>query len=267
MFFILSKLLPLFVYPLGMGAWLMLLGLWLNRKAERRQWAQRVFILALLLVWLTSTEWFADLVTYPLEYRHIPTEEVATVDAIVVLGGMTHAQVSPRPIVGLNEAAERLTYAAQLYHDGKAPVVLVSGGNLPFSVNEESEADTMAEVLGQLGVPSEAIWLEEQSVNTYENGLYSSEILENAGISHILLVTSAKHMPRSVLIFQKQGLTVTPAPADFDYVQNEENLENNPNFLLATLFRFLPQAEDAHLTAEALKEYIGIGVYWLRGWL
>ena len=56
--------------------------------------------------------------------------------------------------------------------------MVVSGGNLPWLGGLRSEAAAMRDFLQDLGVPAEAVWLEELSRNTRENALYTAEILE-----------------------------------------------------------------------------------------
>jgi uncharacterized SAM-binding protein YcdF (DUF218 family) len=108
--------------------------------------------------------------------------------------------------------------------------------------------------------------LESTSRNTYENGVNSHEILAKEGIKRILLVTSATHMPRAVRVFERQGLEVIPAPTDFLVTRAEWQYlrEAGPHTQLINL---LPSAGNLELTTRALKEYIGIAVYKLRGWL
>lgn len=73
-------------------------------------------------------------------------------------------------------------------------------------------------------------------------------------------------MPRSVAIFEAQGLEVIPAPTDFGITK--ENWQDlwQPN-LSAQLTQLLPNVSNLGMTTTALKEYIGIIVYRLRGWL
>lgn len=74
----------------------------------------------------------------------------------------------------------------------------------------------MAVFLQDLGVPSQAIALEELSRNTRENAAFTAGLLRARGIDHVLLVTSALHMSRALALFAAQGLQVMPAPADFE---------------------------------------------------
>ena len=129
-----------------------------------------------------------------------------------------------------------------------------------------SPAVDMAVLLGLLGVPEDAIWLEPDSRNTYENALNSRIMLDARGIRRVVLVTSAAHMPRSVALFERQGLEVIPAPADFRVTQAGWQMltSGSPE---AQMVGLLPSAENLAITTSALKEYLGILVYRLRGWL
>lgn len=258
MFVFLSKFLPLFVFPLGLIALLLVLAL-LWRRGRRA-----VILVALIVLWLASSRYVA----YSLESRYALPAGAPRAEAIVVLGGGTRGSDPPRPMTEVNEAGDRLLYGAKLYHDGAAPVVLVTGGSIEWLTPEGigPEANDMSALMAMLGVPPEALWLEAESRNTYENALYSREMLAAAGMSDILLVTSAMHMPRSLPLFTAQGLTVTPAPTDF-LVSDAEWQHLWRGGPTATLINLLPNVEYLTYTTRALKEYIGLAVYGLRGWL
>ena len=108
---------------------------------------------------------------------------------------------------------ERIRYGAWLQRKTKLPI-LVTGG-VVFGGNRPAEAQLMQQVLEQeflAAVP----WVEKQSRTTYENAIYSRKMLEKDGITHIILVTHALHMPRAKEAFEKAGFIVTPAPMGFD---------------------------------------------------
>ncbi len=69
----------------------------------------------------------------------------------------------------VDQAGDRLIYAAQLYHQGKAEHLLLSGGRIDWISSGAPPAEDMAALLEMLGVPRQALWLESQSRNTYEN--------------------------------------------------------------------------------------------------
>ena len=261
-FVFLSKLLPLFVFPLGLACLLLILAL-LWARARRL-----AIVLALVILWLGSSRYVAYSLVRSLEGRYPTLDGTPAADAIVVLGGGTRSNDPPRPMTEVNEAGDRLIYAARLYRDGAADVVLVTGGSIEWLQPEgvAPEANDMAALMQLLGVPDEALWLEAESRNTYENALYSQEMLAEAGLNDILLVTSAMHMPRSAPLFTAQGLRVTAAPTDYLVSDAEwQHLwHGGPS---ATIINLLPNVEYLTYTTRCLKEYIGIFVYGLRGWL
>ncbi len=263
MFVFLSKFLALIVFPVGVIALLLLLALvWRRGRAA-------VVALALVVLWLGSNRYVAYSLVHGLESRYPPLPaDTPPADAIVVLGGGTRGSDPPRPMTEVNEAGDRLLYGARLYHDGAADVVLVTGGSIAWLTPKEiaPEADDMAALMQLLGVPPEALWLEAESRNTYENALYSRRLLAEAERDDVLLVTSAMHMPRSVPLFTAQGLRVTPAPTDY-LVSDAEWRHLWHGGPTATLINLLPNVEYLTYTTRALKEYIGLVVYGWRGWL
>ena len=146
-------------------------------------------------------------------------------------------------------------------------MILVSGGNLDFSSERNSTpAEDMTELLLLLSVPEDAIWQQPRSQNTREDALYSAEILAENEIDEIILVTSAMHMPRSKALFKNQGLNVIPAPVDFTITEHNWHTTFNPN-LGEFFIQLLPSAGSLNLTTNVIREYIGLLIYSLRGWL
>jgi uncharacterized SAM-binding protein YcdF (DUF218 family) len=264
MFIFLSKLLPLFVYPLGLAFLLLLLAV---LSSANRKLSMAYIILALAILWLSSTTGVSNLMARSLEWRYKPLEEIPTGEAIVLLGGGTEPAIYPRPGVEINGAGDRVLYAAQLYKDGKAPIILLSGGEITW-LNDGSAtpAEDMAKILSSIGVPSEAMIIEDRSRNTYENALYAKELLGEKGINKILLVTSAMHMPRSVALFEAQDFEVTPLPVDYSVVENQ-SAESQDSIFITKILNIIPNASNLTLTTNALKEYLGTFIYQLQGWL
>jgi uncharacterized SAM-binding protein YcdF (DUF218 family) len=262
MFLFLSKLLPLFVYPLGLFCLLAIAALILIWK--RPQWAAGTIALGLVIVLLTSNGWVAPWFVRSLEWRHIRESEPPNAEAIVVLGGATRAKVPPRPWVEVNESGDRPLYGAKLYLDGKAPLVILTGGRIAWLGGDAPESEDMAKFVEAMGVPESAIVQEPQALNTYQNAVYTHQILEDRNIDRVLLVTSAIHMPRSLMVFRKQGINAIPAPTDFLIAKPPSD---RPTTWQSVLLNLIPEAGRLEMFTRALKEYIGIAVYWLRGWL
>ncbi|MBW4637226.1 MAG: YdcF family protein [Gloeocapsa sp. UFS-A4-WI-NPMV-4B04] len=262
MFLYLSKLLPLFFYPLGLACVLMVAALLTLKKRPR--WAAGAITLALIVLVGASNGWVSSWLVRSLEAQ-IPPAVVPTAQAIVVLGGATKPALPPRPGVDLSEQGDRIFYAAQLYKQQKAPLIIVSGGRIDWTRRGTPESADMANILSQIGVPASAIIQDPDSLNTYENAVNVRKILNERDIRQILLVTSAMHMPRSLLIFKHQGIAVIPAPTDFLVSNNQlQSLSSSPQ---ATLLNLLPDSDRLEHFTRALKEYVGLVVYRLRGWL
>ncbi|MBD2450370.1 YdcF family protein [Nostoc sp. FACHB-152] len=263
MFLYLSKLLPLFFYPLGLASVSLVVALVTLRKRPRTATVAIAFSLALLL--LCSNAWVAKSLVRSLEWQNIPSGELPNAEAIVVLGGATKSAFFPRPSVDLSETGDRVIYAAQLYRQKKAPVIILSGGRIDWRGSGASESADMASILTSIGIPSPAIVEEPDSLNTYQNAVNVKKILQSKGIQRVLLVTSAMHMPRSLKIFQRQGIDVIPAPTDFLVTQSDfQELVSTPK---GALLNLLPDTNNLHQFTLALKEYIGNFIYRLRGWL
>jgi len=263
MFLFLSKLLPLFFYPLGVVCWLLVVALILWWKKSR--FVPIPVVTALLVLLLSSNTWVANSLVQSLEWQQIPQGALPTADAIVVLGGATKSKFPPRPSVDLSEAGDRVLYGAQLYREGKAPLIIASGGRIDWRGGGPAESADMAEILKTLGVPDAAILQDPTSLNTYQNAVNVRQILKQQGIRRILLVTSAMHMPRSLRIFQRLGIDTIPAPTDF-LVTQQELAEPNIS-IQASLLNIVPDAERLGMTTRAIKEYVGTIIYRLRGWL
>lgn len=261
MFIFLTKFLPLLVYPLGLIFFLILVAL---ITARWPRWQRLLLIVAIFVLWLGSNRWTALSLARSLEWRYLPLDPLPEAQAIVILGGGTDPVEYPRTTVEANGAIDRVIYGSHLYDQGLSDHILVTGGRIDWMGSGSTPADEMASLLRQLGVPEEAIWLERQSRNTYENALYSRQLLGGEDITRILLVTSALHMPRSVKLFESQGFEVIPAPTDFSVTFEDWDRLTNAS-LQVHILNLFPSADNLSSVSSALKEYLGILFYQLQG--
>jgi len=231
-------------------------------KRPRIASASLVFALGLVLVFSNGSvsHWMGR----SLEWQHLPPDTLPTADAIVVLGGAIRPPDAPRPWVDVMESGDRPIHGARLYLAGKAPKIIMSGGRIDWKDGGPPESSDMAEIAKALGVPDDAILEDPTSLNTYQNAVNVKQILEEEGLDSVLLVTSAIHMPRSLRIFEKQGIEAIAAPTDFRITYSSEDGEKTAE---GRLLYALPDAGHLEYSTRALKEYIGMVVYRLRGWL
>lgn len=242
---IFSKIAISLISPLGtalvIGAFAMLFA-----KYGKQRFATWMGLFSLL--WLGL--WSLPLVSVALRgaiEREFPAPVVnnlSSAPAIVVLGGVVNPPTNMHRQANLTAAADRLRLAAQLFHAGKAPVVVLSGGsNRTLSLT--SEADAMRLFLLELGVPESAILLEEQSRNTQENARFTASLLRKQRIDRVLLVTSALHMRRAIDLFELEGLDVVPAPTDFEARE------------ILSWQKFIPDSLALDGSSRAIKELVG----------
>ena len=184
-------------------------------------------------------------------------DDYPRVDAIVVLGGITSPPIPPRLSVDVGPGFDRLLHGMRLLRAGRASYLILSGGTIPLLTESEiTEAVQMQSLAFEYGIAPEAILLEERSRNTYENAVFTRELLQERGLDRVLLVTSASHMRRAVAVFRSQGVKIVPAPTDVRIVSQRLS----PG-------KFLPTLSGLEYSTIATKEYIGWAMYWLRGWI
>jgi len=199
----------------------------------------------------------SDAIRGSLEQRFemVAAADVPPGDVIVVLGGaFSHQAGWPAP--DLSGAADRYWHAARLFHAGRAPRILLSGGRTPGRGPGITEAEAGAVFLRDLGVPDSAIQLEIAALTTRDNAVRVAEVLEQQQLERVLLVTSALHMRRSMEAFRAVGLEPIPLATDF---------EVRPAPALR-LRRWLPSASALADSTRAFHEYIGLIAYRIRGW-
>jgi uncharacterized SAM-binding protein YcdF (DUF218 family) len=213
----------------------------------------------LLLIVLASpaaSQWLLNSLESQYPDRGITSEPPA--QAIIVLGGTLNMPSDIHHASGITNSSDRLLMGMRLYRAGKAPLLEVSGGDSPLLKKSRSvhEADEMRSLLNEWGVPDSAIIVEDASVNTHENALFTRRVLEQRGIQHIILVTSAIHMPRAIATFRRVGFEVEAAPADFLTGWEADKIG----------FDWFPASGALVNSSNAIHEWLGLWVYRLRGW-
>lgn len=240
MSFFLRKLVEALLLPIGISCAITLLGIIL-----RRRW---ISFLGVVSLYVFSTPVVGRLLLNPLEHAY-PPETVASspeADAIIVLGGGVVRGIS-NPGIQWGESANRYFTGFDLATAGKSPRIVFTG-----AASDDPAAPNQGEILRQAaiahGIQPERIIVTGRVLTTEEEARAVSAI---PGIHSILLVTSAFHMPRAVLLFRARGLNVLPFPTD-------EQSFGRP---LPSLSGFIPVSTSLRRSEQALREYYGLAVY------
>ena len=205
------------------------------------------------LLYAVSIQPVSEALLRPLEYWH-PLPGRAQGDSILLLGGGSLADVPmPEGWRGqVGDAPAQRVLGAYVLHRRTGWPIVVSGGEV-FR-GDGKEAVVMREILVSLGTAPDQIIIEDRSLNTTENALFSTEILKQRGLSRPVLVTSAFHMPRSMEEFRKAGVAATPYPVGY-YV---------PRGSYWNALSWVPSAVAMRGTGIAIKEYMGLGALNVR---
>jgi uncharacterized SAM-binding protein YcdF (DUF218 family) len=245
--FTVLKLVGLLAEPLTQVLLLLLLGLLLRKK--QRAIASLIFLVATLWLWLASSSLFANFLMAQLErdYPPIAAQNLPEADVIVLLGGAVRGEVSADTLADMSGVGDRLIFAVAAYKAGRAPAIVVTGGAKEGFV---PEAKLMRDILVTLGVPSQAIVMEVRNRVTYDNTRFTRHTLAAMEAKSVLLVTSAFHMRRSLLVFEALDIEVIPAPTDFQVLKGE-----------FSLWHFLPNVKALQRTSWAMHEFAGYLYY------
>jgi uncharacterized SAM-binding protein YcdF (DUF218 family) len=217
---------------------------------------RKLAVTTLVLLALSAFSPLGNLLLYPLESR-FPAWDPSrgAPDGIIVLGGSVDTDLSAAhrtPVV--SHAADRLLAPAALARRYPHARIVFTGGTANLVSTDAREADYSAPILESLGIPKERLILERDSRNTWENAIFTRQLVSPKPGERWLLVTSAFHMPRSMGIFRKAGFDVEAYPVDWRMGGRED------------LFTFTNVGGDGLAKTEvAVREWIGLLAYRLMG--
>lgn len=215
MSFVLGKIAWIVLKPSSLLALAFVLGLVL--RLFRRRVAGRVLMGAALTAVLASAvlpvgAWLLS----PLENRFAAPTLPERVDGIVVLGGAIEPGLSAdRKALSLNGNAERLVAFAALARRYPEAKLVFTGGSGSLARPDLREGDWLAPFLAAAGIPRERVIVERDARNTHDNARLTKALVQPQPGQVWVLVTSARHMPRSIGVFRKEGWPVTPYPVDY----------------------------------------------------
>ena len=242
----LNKILPLIISPLFAVIILILWGLIVQSK--------KITITGIVVLIICSLPIFSVKLLAYLEkdYKLVPTRTFQTADAIVVLSGIVRTIQAKNGIAyEWAEGSDRIFAGIDLFKEKKAPYLILTRGNLPWSTGKP-EGEYLQDVAVSFGISKENILLTTNVENTDQEAEAFKKLL-SSDKPNILLVTSAFHMPRAQKVFEAAGIRVVPFPVDF--LTGPEKL---------TVMSFIPSAEALRGTSFFVREMIGRTYYSLK---
>ncbi len=240
MYFILSKLLLIFIFPF---TWvLVLLGIALFSKNKKYKHRSLVAAIALLGIFTNPFLFNKFAVSWDTPPYKPDSKQYS---CVIILGGFSNSDKQGGGY--FNNGADRFLQGIKLLGNHKTSHILITGGNGNLVPGGFREALWVKRQLKQFNVPDSAVLIESNSRNTVENARFTKQLLQQTHLPPpYLLVTSAFHMPRSLMIFKNAGVDVVPCPANYMVRGNRVQASD-----------FMPAAEILGYWNTYIKELVG----------
>ena len=254
MFFIIAKTLGVMVEAPQIFMELLVVGVILLWTRWNRAGRILTTLMAVVVLVVSITP-ISIFLARPLEDRFPQPDLAVAPTGVIVLGGaMDEGVTRARNMPTLNDAAERLTEPVGLLQRFPNVRLVFSGGSAKLSPDDWTEADVARMLWRQLGVPDDRMSFEDKSRDTWQNAVFTKELVQPKPGERWLLVTSAMHMPRSVGIFRKIGFDVIPYPVDYQ-----------TGSVRGDFAGFRKPADAVRILQSASHEWIGLVSYYLTG--
>lgn len=252
--FFLYKAVWFLIMPTTLATLLLLIAFFTSWK--RPIFSRCFLLLGLLIFFGLGSGDVAQRLAGPLERVFPSPPATASAEAVVVLGGGVDLLRSAANRVEFNEASERIIEGVKLLKEGRAKILIVSGGSGDPLQQKIDEATFLAAFAKSFGIDPSAIIVQKKSRTTQEDAKYTAQILRWRKIESFFLATSATHMPRAVGCFKKEGFKPIPYPVDY---------RAHPRH--SSFFSYLPSADGLKLSTDAVHEHLGYAVYWFLDYL
>lgn len=240
MIFFIRKFIEALLLPVGLSGLLVVAGIVLRRRL--------IAIAGVVVLYLSSTWFVGGLMLGPLEnvYAPISVADAPTADAIVVASGANVRGVTAAG-VQWGETSNRYFTGLALAQAGKAKFLVLTSAGIDDPRNPNQALLLKQDALGQ-GISPDRIVVTRPVLTTEDE---ARAIAGMPMIHSILLVTSASHLPRATLLFERHGFKVTPFPTDQRVWTPSE----------VTSIDFIPTTDGLHLAEIAMREYYGLAAY------
>ena len=248
MFFVFSKLLIIFIYPVTwIAAFLIAALIVKNEKLKRK-----LFVTGTALLLIFSNPFLLNRFARRWDVQSAPLKNTKPYSCAIVLGGFSSEDSNGNGF--FNGAADRFIEGVKLLNTGKVSHILISSGNGNLFHDRFREANWVKTQLVLFKVPDSCILIENRSRNTLENAAFSKLVLNSRRLQPpYVLVTSAFHMRRSLGIFKKIGLKVIPYSCNYIAGANGVSLGG-----------FIPSADALDTWNTYIKQVVGTIVNHLK---
>ena len=190
------------------------------------------------IFYLLSIKPIANLLLAPLE--KISSNNINASSIVVLAGGSNYSGV----VKAYPDAFKREFYGFYLAKEKNLPIVFTGAGTSKHSEADNAKSDF--KLLQNLSSSKLPIYYEDKSLNTKQNAQFSAKLFEKLKLpKNIYLVTSAYHMKRAIIYFNKAGFVVVPKAVNF-------KVEKEYNF-----YDYLPNINSFKNSYLAIHEYIG----------
>ena len=254
MSFYLSKILWLILNPFNIFILINFLIIILYVLSFRRL-SITIFVINFLFLIIISILPIGNYLIYQIEKEYHSNNEIPeSIDGILILGGATNVLMFREyGQISLNGSAERLVESVDIIRKHQNAKVVFSGGSAVLNRPDLGHSDVAKFFYKKMGLNTNRIIFENNSRNTFENILFSKEIIIPKKNEKWLLITSASHMKRAQLVAEKNNWNLIPYAVDF---KNFKNFKFTVNLnLLLNINSF----------QQGLHEWLGLVSYYLMG--
>ncbi len=238
----LHKIIPLITSPLFFVLTLLVISIIL-RKSKFIKLKNSLLFLSFLTLFLFSNPLISNkLIKYIEEpYHPVKLSDVPESDYIVVLSGMVHFV---KDDVYEWSDPDRFFAGIKLLNANKGKKIIYTSGLLPWGKQKKSESELLKKKSIEFGVDENNILVTKKVQNTYEEANAIAHLINKN--SNIILVTSAFHMNRAELLFNKYAFKIFPYPVDFKFKNNK-----------ITVLDFIPSASSLSRSSIVIREALG----------
>ena len=218
MFFILSKIFNFFLDPFNLLIISLVLFFLITAKAKKNKFRGIVWFVLFwaLLLYKPIPEFLVKTLEDKFSYKE---ETFLKLEGVIVLGGSTDSGkiAKERNDISLGSGSERVFKGLQFLQQQPLGTVIFTGFSGSLFHEGLSEAEITDKLIKALNIDSKNILFERRSRNTFENAIFTGEIIDDLEIKKWGVVTSANHMKRAIATFKKQHpeLVFDPIPVDF----------------------------------------------------